>query len=50
MAQKRKLVDLVEMGRQGGLKSRKNMTPEEAKKLAQKAARARWGDKKKGSS
>jgi hypothetical protein len=43
------LVDVAEIGRKGGLNSRKNFTDEEKKLLARKAAAARW-DKKKLSS
>jgi hypothetical protein len=44
--QKRKDPAAVALGRKGGRKSRVNLTPEQSKELAQKAAAARWGKKK----
>jgi hypothetical protein len=44
--EKKKDPAAVALGRKGGLKSRVNLTPEARKKLAQKAAAARWGKKK----
>ena len=35
----------VELGRLGGLKRSKQLTPEQRKELAQKAAKARWSKK-----
>ena len=35
---------MAELGSRGGANSRKNLTPAKRKKLAQKAARARWGN------
>lgn len=34
------------MGRKGGKRSRINLTPEQRKELAQRAAAARWNKKK----
>lgn len=48
MASKR-IPNASEMGKKGGANSRKYMTAEQRRELAQRAARARWGDKKKGS-
>jgi len=45
--EKKKDPAAVALGRKGGLKSRVNLKPEERKKLAQKAAAARWKDKSK---
>jgi len=42
MATKRKNPAAVALGRKGGKNSRKNLTPEQRKELAQKAAKARW--------
>lgn len=44
--EKKKDPAAVALGRKGGLKSRVNLSPEERKKLAKKAAAARWGKKK----
>jgi hypothetical protein len=44
--QKRKDPAAVALGRKGGRNSRVNLTPEQRKELAQKAAAARWGKKK----
>jgi hypothetical protein len=38
----------VALGRKGGKNSRKNLTPQQKKRLAQKAADARWAKAKKG--
>jgi hypothetical protein len=43
--EKKKDPAAVALGRKGGLKSRVNLEPEERKKLAQKAAAARWKGK-----
>jgi hypothetical protein len=43
--EKKKDPAAVALGRKGGLKSRVNLTPEERKKLAQRAAAARWKGK-----
>lgn len=39
---------MAQMGRKGGANSRKNLTPEHRKELAQRAARARWEKRLKG--
>ena len=46
MAKKNKAA--VELGRKGGKNSRKNLTADERKELAQRAANARWAKKPKG--
>ena len=38
----------VALGRKGGKNSRVNLTPEQRTELAKKAARARWGEPKRG--
>jgi len=43
--EKRKNPAAVALGRKGGKNSRKNLTPEARKELAQRAAAARWGGK-----
>jgi len=43
---KRKNPAAVALGRKGGKNSRINLTPEERKELAQRAATARWGQSK----
>ena len=43
---KKKNPAAVALGRKGGKNSRINLTPEERKILAQKAATARWGQSK----
>lgn len=40
-------MDTSEAGRKGGSNSRKNLPPEETKRLAVKAAQARWGRRRK---
>ena len=42
------LVDLRKIGRKGGKNSRKNLSADERKELAQRAARARWDKAKQG--
>ena len=37
----------VQLGRKGGKATAKNLTPEERKKAARKAANARWAKQKK---
>ena len=46
--QEPKLVDVRKIGKKGGTARAANMTPEERKESARKAAQARWGEKKKG--
>lgn len=50
MATKKKpvLVDVRKIGAKGGRNSRKNLTPEERRELAQRAAAGRWGKRKAG--
>jgi hypothetical protein len=43
MVKKRKNAAAAALGRKGGTNSRKNLTPEKRKELAQRAAKARWG-------
>jgi len=43
---KKKNPAAVALGRKGGRNSRVNLTPEERKQLAQKAAAARWAKQK----
>jgi hypothetical protein len=43
---KKKNPAAVALGRKGGKNSRINLTPEERKELAQRAATARWGQSK----
>lgn len=47
-AEKPVLVDLRKIGRKGGKNSRKYLSVEKRRELAQRAARARWGKKKEG--
>jgi hypothetical protein len=46
MARKKVLVDVRESGKKGGLARARNLTPEERKLSARKAAQARWGKKR----
>jgi hypothetical protein len=46
-AAKKKNPAAVALGRRGGKNSRKNLTVEERKELAQRAANARWDKAKK---
>jgi hypothetical protein len=43
---KRKLMDVIALGREGGKARAQNMTPDARKEGARKAAKARWGKKK----
>jgi hypothetical protein len=42
------MMDVAELGRQGGATRAANMTPEQRSEAARKAAEARWGKKGKG--
>jgi hypothetical protein len=48
--QKKILMDVAELGRQGGLKRAANMSPEKRSAIARAAVQARWAAKKKAES